>query len=429
MIQIGAPGPQGAKGTDGAGASTVSWSDITGKPADFPPSIHSHSIGDIDLLTEALADKADVIAVDADIAALQATLDSLTSGKADKTGNLTQFATSTSAELLAHLSTKTGTGLSVFNDNPTLTRASITTGTITTSQPIIDATQTWNAGGVAFSGFKLNVTDTASAAASLLMDLQVGGITKLAFRKDGYLFFGNLASVNGDPSGKLMVRPGSGIGSGTVAVLNCHIHGTGNIGFAPTTPDGSPDTILVRDGAPNTHAWRNGANAQTARIYNTFTDASNFERGVLDWSTTANTFTIGTQKAGTGATRSVTFVTGGTTAMTLGTDQAANFPNNAVSWGGHGILTWSAGNAIVGGIATKGLDLRSNNTSQLLIDTSGNFIFGMSASLGGGVKVFNLTNCTTAPTTNPTGGGILYVEAGALKFRGSSGTVTTIAPA
>jgi hypothetical protein len=40
----------------------------------------------------------------------------------------------------------------------------------------------------------------------------------------------------------------------------------------------------------------------------------------------------------------------------------------------------------------------------------------------------NLTN-TTAPTANMTGGGILYVEAGALKYRGSSGTVTTIGPA
>lgn len=35
----------------------------------------------------------------------------------------------------------------------------------------------------------------------------------------------------------------------------------------------------------------------------------------------------------------------------------------------------------------------------------------------------------TAPTTNPSTGGCLYVEAGALKYRGSSGTVTTIANA
>jgi hypothetical protein len=43
--------------------------------------------------------------------------------------------------------------------------------------------------------------------------------------------------------------------------------------------------------------------------------------------------------------------------------------------------------------------------------------------------VISMKNVTAAPTTNPTGGGILYVEAGALKYRGSSGTVTTIAPA
>ena len=50
-------------------------------------------------------------------------------------------------------------------------------------------------------------------------------------------------------------------------------------------------------------------------------------------------------------------------------------------------------------------------------------------SLGGGAGVISIANATTAPTTNPTGGGILYVESGALKFRGSSGTVTTIAAA
>jgi hypothetical protein len=38
-------------------------------------------------------------------------------------------------------------------------------------------------------------------------------------------------------------------------------------------------------------------------------------------------------------------------------------------------------------------------------------------------------NSPLVPATNPTGGGILYVEAGALKYRGSSGTVTTIAAA
>lgn len=39
-----------------------------------------------------------------------------------------------------------------------------------------------------------------------------------------------------------------------------------------------------------------------------------------------------------------------------------------------------------------------------------------------------ISNVSSAPAT-PTGGGIIYVEGGSLKFKGSSGTVTTIAPA
>lgn len=51
------------------------------------------------------------------------------------------------------------------------------------------------------------------------------------------------------------------------------------------------------------------------------------------------------------------------------------------------------------------------------------------ANYGGGTKVAFIANAGTAPTTDPTGGGILYAEAGALKWRGSSGTVTELAAA
>lgn len=46
----------------------------------------------------------------------------------------------------------------------------------------------------------------------------------------------------------------------------------------------------------------------------------------------------------------------------------------------------------------------------------------------GAERVLGLANAT-APSTSPTGVGQLYVESGALKYRGTSGTVTTIAPA
>lgn len=50
-------------------------------------------------------------------------------------------------------------------------------------------------------------------------------------------------------------------------------------------------------------------------------------------------------------------------------------------------------------------------------------------SFGSGVGVLGIANAGTNPSTNPSGGGVLYVDAGALKYRGSSGTVTTIAAA
>jgi len=38
-------------------------------------------------------------------------------------------------------------------------------------------------------------------------------------------------------------------------------------------------------------------------------------------------------------------------------------------------------------------------------------------------------NASIVPSVNPEGGGILYVENGALKYRGSTGAITIIAPA
>ena len=51
------------------------------------------------------------------------------------------------------------------------------------------------------------------------------------------------------------------------------------------------------------------------------------------------------------------------------------------------------------------------------------------ADYGSGKIVIGIANATTVPSTNPTGGGVLYCEGGALKYRGSSGTITTIAAA
>ena len=67
-------------------------------------------------------------------------------------------------------------------------------------------------------------------------------------------------------------------------------------------------------------------------------------------------------------------------------------------------------------------------TQAMTLDVSGNFGLGTSTFGTSAAKVIGMANAT-APSSSPAGMGQLYVEGGALKFRGSSGTVTTIAPA
>lgn len=81
-----------------------------------------------------------------------------------------------------------------------------------------------------------------------------------------------------------------------------------------------------------------------------------------------------------------------------------------------------------GGTARE-IALKSGGSDRLTVGTAGSVrVNGAAVGTGVGALVA-IPNVTTPPSTNPTGGGVLYIEAGALKYRGSSGTVTTIAPA
>ena len=70
----------------------------------------------------------------------------------------------------------------------------------------------------------------------------------------------------------------------------------------------------------------------------------------------------------------------------------------------------------------------TNSTERLRIDSSGNVGVGVSTFGTSAANVLGLANAT-APSTSPAGMGQLYVESGALKYRGSSGTITTLAVA
>lgn len=67
--------------------------------------------------------------------------------------------------------------------------------------------------------------------------------------------------------------------------------------------------------------------------------------------------------------------------------------------------------------------------SRLWCIAGGNIGFNGTSFGGGAGGVIFIGNCTGVPGSNPSGGGVLYVLSGALKYRGSGGTVTNIAAA
>jgi len=62
---------------------------------------------------------------------------------------------------------------------------SVTSGTITASDPAIAVTQTWNSGGTTFKAATINITNTASAAASTAFEIQASGTTNYSISRNG----------------------------------------------------------------------------------------------------------------------------------------------------------------------------------------------------------------------------------------------------
>lgn len=187
------------------------------------------------------------------------------------------------------------------------------------AQSLLDLAGTWNTTGTP-TAIKANVADTASNAASLLLDLQVSGASKFSVGKAGQVDLNAVCEILPDTNGVVRIgRPGVGrarIGENGLTVL-----ATGAIGFssAATIVQQAPDVYLSRDGA-NTLALRNGVNAQAFNLYNTYTDGSNHERGFARFN--ASVFEIGTAAAGTGTVRDLALVPGSGGYVRMGTHSA-----------------------------------------------------------------------------------------------------------
>ena len=289
---------------------------------------------------------------------------------------------------------------------------------------IYDIADTWAASGTVFTGIKLNVTDTASAAGSLLMDLQVGGASRFSVAKDGTLATsshtvrlntGSTANtlidtgINGF-NGFVLGRCVFGARASRIALESNMLFGWSS---SSSNPEVTADVLLARDAA-NTLAQRNGVNAQAFNLYNTYTDASNYERGFMRF--VSNALEIGTGAAGTGTGRDVSIKTQSGRYLTLSNGSTLN--SNAV------YTRFYDGSTVVANINV--------NSQQFVIASGGSFTFssgadsfstavdtGIARSAAGVAKITNGSTGTgklifIVPTTDPGITGALWNNAGTL---------------
>jgi hypothetical protein len=174
-----------------------------------------------------------------------------------------------------------------------------TTGVNVNGGPLT-LTQTWTDAATTYTGLQVNVTDSGpSNAASLLMDLRVGGVSRASVRKDGRIF--------GDANTALSLSGG---------FLNFHSYGTTTltmgartltVGLAGTytgevsLQSSAGGSSLITSDAANTLAQRNGTAQQESRIYGTYSGAgADYRRLALKMST-AGVAQIVAEGAGSGA--------------------------------------------------------------------------------------------------------------------------------
>ena len=269
---------------------------------------------------------------------------------------------------------------------------------------IYSLADTWADGATTFKGISLNVTDTASAAGSLLMDLQVGGSSKFKVDKAGNIVLNPntlitttdayypAISLTSGIGGVSLYAANTGFAPGSAIYLVVNSNYDGNfdgtrifngVGFATRltrTTLNAPDTIILRDAA-NTLAQRNGVNAQAFNLYNTYTDASNYSRASMYFS--GGAFYIDNDlNAGTGITNASFWIKSrGTVYLSPGA-------------GGYDVVTNNngAGSLYPGG-PTNTTNLGRSDKAFAL------GYFGTAAIIGGYVQVTEMT-APAAPATN-----------------------------
>jgi len=171
-------------------------------------------------------------------------------------------------------------------------QVTIAQGTVTTNLKALNITATWNNNATTFDApFYMLVTNTAFAGGSKIVDININGpVSLFSVQSNGVVSAYSFQTTSGSITSAVdYTFSGSG-------VLN--LSSANNITF-------SGSALLLSQSAGNI-ALANVTNPMGWRVYNT-TDSNvspvNFERINIDFTTTTNIATIGTQTGGTGTGR------------------------------------------------------------------------------------------------------------------------------
>lgn len=324
----------------------------------------------------------------------------------------------------------------------------------TSSFPVIDATQTWKNAGTTFAGIKLNITNTASNAASLLMDLQVGGTSLFNIRVDGQLGLADKPLIFGATTAQINRVTGQTFGFGSTTVAGAAAGTVGllaasnaSIGFSSATnlTTTTFDTILTRKAAANFQLGATDAAApvaQTLSVQSVVTGTTN---------TAGTNFTItGSQGTGTGAGGSLIFqvapagTTGSTpnalaTALTIASTKTATFAGDvsvsgsflagngnsfAVTTGFHTVL-WNGAQL---GWASAGAVTTSSTADAILTRRAAATINLGAADAASPVAQTLSTQGSRAGTDTNVGGANLTIQSGIGTGTGTASSIVFKAP-
>jgi hypothetical protein len=299
------------------------------------------------------------------------------------------------------------------------------------------------------TGGGVNVTGGAAASGTGLTtggSVNItGGAGNLTAGTGGTVFInGGVGSgpfVNGN--GAVVIGNGTGTDSVTIGkdggltVIESLIR-IDNITTAPSSATVGGGTLFVDTGALK-YRGTSGSNATIVNADGTIPTAFGYVGSFQTTATSSSAAISIAPLAANTSPGSSTSLIGGATTSTTGTGGALNLTGGAatvgtgLTTGGAINITGGAGNS-TGGIGgtvfiNGGSGSGANGNGSVVI---GNGAGTDSVSIGkfSGSTTFNtnitITNTTAAPASNPIGGGVLYVDTGALKYRGTSGSAATI---